>query len=336
MAKTITQINTTTDTFEIFVNRTNEAINAISTEVVTANNNANGAQVTGNSFLNGTFGANVVTVYNSIRGGNVQTSAALTIISNTVIGNSHNLFLGTGTANAVANTTNVRIQNTTGSAILTIPGLSVTLGSNSAIVNTLIYAIGNSTVNATVNSVSFRIANSTVNFVITKPTAAQVSAGTYYLNANGSWSLSGVGGSTTQVQFNDAGVANGSSNFTFNKTTSTLTVSGVLDDTGANTPHQTLSDGATINWNTASGRVATVTLGGNRTMAAPTNLKVGTYILHVIQDGTGSRTLAWNAVFKFPAGVDPVLTTTAGARDVLSFVSDGTNLYGTLSIPNAS
>jgi hypothetical protein len=52
--------------------------------------------------------------------------------------------------------------------------------------------------------------------------------------------------------------------------------------------HQTLTDGSTINWNTDSGSVATVTLGGNRTMAAPTNLKRGTYILEVIQDGTGS------------------------------------------------
>jgi len=64
-------------------------------------------------------------------------------------------------------------------------------------------------------------------------------------------------------------------------------------------------------------------------MAAPTNLKVGTYILHVIQGGSGSYTLTWNSVFKWPAGVAPTLTTTVGARDVMSFFSDGTNLYGT-------
>jgi hypothetical protein len=108
----------------------------------------------------------------------------------------------------------------------------------------------------------------------------------------------------------------------------TLDVVGTVSVARANVLSQTLTDGATINWNTASGQVATVTLGGNRAIAAPTNLKVGTYILHVIQDGTGSRTLTWNSVFKWTAGVAPPLTTTANARDVFSFVSDGTNLYG--------
>lgn len=91
---------------------------------------------------------------------------------------------------------------------------------------------------------------------------------------------------------------------------------------------QTLTDGVTINWDVSAGIVASVTLGGNRTMAAPTNLKVGTYVLHVIQDATGSRTLNWNAVFKWQSATAPTLSTGAGKRDVFSFISDGTNLYG--------
>lgn len=96
----------------------------------------------------------------------------------------------------------------------------------------------------------------------------------------------------------------------------------------ANIANQILTDGPTINWDTSSGSVATVTLGGNRAFAAPTNLKIGSYILHVVQDGTGGRTLTWNSVFKWPAGVAPVLTTTGNRRDLFSFVCDGTNLYG--------
>ena len=96
----------------------------------------------------------------------------------------------------------------------------------------------------------------------------------------------------------------------------------------ANVAFVSLTDGATINWDVTQGSVATILLGGNRVMAAPTNLKVGTYILHIIQDGTGGRTLTWNSVFKWPAGVAPVLTTTANRRDLFSFVCDGTNLYG--------
>ena len=91
---------------------------------------------------------------------------------------------------------------------------------------------------------------------------------------------------------------------------------------------QTLADGATINWDMNLGSIANVTLGGNRTMAAPTNLKKGVYVLHVLQDGTGSRTITWNAVFKWPFAVAPVLSTGINKRDILSFVCDGTNLYG--------
>lgn len=108
----------------------------------------------------------------------------------------------------------------------------------------------------------------------------------------------------------------------------TLDVVGTVSIAKASVLSQTLTDAATISWDTSLGQVATVTLGGARTMAAPTNLKVGTYILHVIQDGSGGRTLTWNSVFKWPAGVAPTLTSTAGRRDLFSFVSDGTNLYG--------
>ena len=108
-----------------------------------------------------------------------------------------------------------------------------------------------------------------------------------------------------------------------------LTVSGTYNDAGANAASQTLTDGATVTLDTSQGRIATLTLGGNRTLAAPTNLRVGVYILYLIQDATGSRTVTWNSVFKWPGGVAPTLTTTASAKDLISFISDGTNLYGT-------
>jgi hypothetical protein len=90
-----------------------------------------------------------------------------------------------------------------------------------------------------------------------------------------------------------------------------------------------LTDGATISWDVESNQVATVTLAGNRTMAAPTNLKAGgTYILQVVQDGTGNRTLSWNAVFKWDNDITPDLVYTASKRTIFIFKSDGTNLYG--------
>lgn len=107
------------------------------------------------------------------------------------------------------------------------------------------------------------------------------------------------------------------------------TFTGTIDDSQAAIRNQILTDGATISWNTTLGTVATVTLGGNRTLSNPTNLRVGTYMLIVKQDATGSRTLTWGTAYKFPAGAKPTLTTTANAIDVISFFCDGTNMFGT-------
>jgi hypothetical protein len=86
---------------------------------------------------------------------------------------------------------------------------------------------------------------------------------------------------------------------------------------GAAVP-QVLADGATVNWDMASGFNARVTLGGNRTLAAPTNFAEGvTYALGIIQDGTGTRTLTWNAAFDFGSAGAPTLSTAAGKRDLV-------------------
>ena len=92
-------------------------------------------------------------------------------------------------------------------------------------------------------------------------------------------------------------------------------------------PTITITDGATLNWDTSLGQVAQVTLGGNRTFAAPTNLvNGGFYSLLIIQDGTGSRTISWNAVFDFTGGTAPTLSTAAGSKDLITWRSDGTNM----------
>jgi hypothetical protein len=89
---------------------------------------------------------------------------------------------------------------------------------------------------------------------------------------------------------------------------------------------QTLTDGATISWDVSTQSVAKVTLGGNRTLSAPSNaLGAGQFIsLLVIQDGTGSRTLTWNAVYEFASDTAPTLTTTGGKGDLFVFRYNGT------------
>ena len=90
----------------------------------------------------------------------------------------------------------------------------------------------------------------------------------------------------------------------------------------------TLTFNATQAWNVQTDQVTTVTLTANVTFSAPTNMKDGGfYAITVIQDGTGSRTGSWNTVFKWAGGTAPTLTTTASAKDIFVFRSDGTNMY---------
>lgn len=81
-----------------------------------------------------------------------------------------------------------------------------------------------------------------------------------------------------------------------------------------------LTDGATITPDFSLGNNYSVTLGGNRTLANPTNITAGqSGVIVITQDGTGSRTLAYGSYFKFPGGTAPTLTTTASAVDVLAY-----------------
>lgn len=88
---------------------------------------------------------------------------------------------------------------------------------------------------------------------------------------------------------------------------------------------QTLTDQANIDWDLSLGGAAKVTLGGDRTLNAPTNMVDGArYRLKVIQDGTGTRLLTWNAIYRFPGGVHPALTAAINCIDILVFDCDGT------------
>ena len=110
--------------------------------------------------------------------------------------------------------------------------------------------------------------------------------------------------------------------------TKALTASDIADDliTSAklNYSEATLTDGSNIDWNAATQDVCKVTLGGNRTLNAPTNPTTGQFIsLLAIQDGTGSRTLSFNAIYEFKDDTAPTLTTTAAKGDVFVFRYNG-------------
>jgi hypothetical protein len=81
-----------------------------------------------------------------------------------------------------------------------------------------------------------------------------------------------------------------------------------------------LTDGANIALDLSTGFDFSVTLAGNRTLSNPTNAKVGQRgRIRVVQDATGSRTLAFGTSYEFTNGVALTLTTTAAAEDVLYY-----------------
>jgi hypothetical protein len=82
-----------------------------------------------------------------------------------------------------------------------------------------------------------------------------------------------------------------------------------------------LTDGATITPDFALANNYSVTLGGNRTLANPTNLTAGqSGSIFISQDGTGSRTLAYGSQYDFAGGTAPTLSTAASAVDRIDYV----------------
>ena len=93
-----------------------------------------------------------------------------------------------------------------------------------------------------------------------------------------------------------------------------------------------LTDGATITPDFAVANNFSVTLGGSRTLANPSNLTAGASgCIWITQDGTGSRTLAYGSQWDFTGGTAPTLTTTAAAVDCLVYaVQSSTKITATL------
>lgn len=83
-----------------------------------------------------------------------------------------------------------------------------------------------------------------------------------------------------------------------------------------------LTDATTIATDASLGNYFRVTLGGNRTLANPTNAVDGQRLMwEIIQDATGSRTIAFGSKFAFGSTLSSAtLSTTANKRDVLGAI----------------
>lgn len=125
-------------------------------------------------------------------------------------------------------------------------------------------------------------------------------------------------------------------------------VGGKYDKTGGpisgnvRTQSQTYADvkdegleSGTITLDFGSSNNFKMTLTGTSTLGAPTNASGGqSGSIFVLQDGTGSRTLAYNAVFAFTGGTAPTLTTAASGQDALLYYVQDASTIVTTSVLN--
>lgn len=122
---TISVANTgNTNSFYYWLSRTNELAHALSNYVITTDSN----NTTGNAFVNGVFSSTTLAANTALRGGNVSTSAVLTITSNVNITgdkltvgeisvNSSVVSVGNSTSNVAVNSTSISITGVSTASI---------------------------------------------------------------------------------------------------------------------------------------------------------------------------------------------------------------------------
>ena len=151
---------------------------------------------------------------------------------------------------------------------------------------------------------------------------AQISASNTFTDTNTFTSAVGFATSVsiTQAQIVAASV----STATINKATFIKQVAG--------TP-VTLTDAASIAVDFATGTNFVVSLGGNRTLQNPSNAVAGqTGHIYVIQDGTGSRTLAFGDAYNFVGGTAPTMSTSVNSVDLLVYNARGVSAIDTVFV----
>jgi hypothetical protein len=165
--------------------------------------------------------------------------------------------------------------------------------------------------------------------------ASALSVNTAHVHARAAFDQANTVSTTGSAAFNKANNALANANVTLAGSlvvTGNLTPLNTVSHASANILCQILVDAPTIAWDCALGQIAEITLTANRIMGTPTNIKKGYYTLFIKQGGAGNFNITtWpTAVFKWPGGVAPGLSTAAGATDIITFVSnDGVKINGT-------
>jgi hypothetical protein len=111
--------------------------------------------------------------------------------------------------------------------------------------------------------------------------------------------------------------------------TSTNSATELVTKSYIDSGYQTATDGATVTFDLGNGgyRKHKVTLGGARTLAISNGIVGQVFIIDLIQDATGSRTVTWFSTIKWAGGTVPTLTTTANKIDSFGFIVTSAGNY---------
>ena len=203
MALSTANVNSVTDSFQNWIDKTNTLLDAYSTTIVTTAANTKGGSTTGNATVNGIFTANSLTVEGNttfgLRGGNSSISNVLYITSNVSIGNT--------TVNTVFTTTTIDTD-------LALSVLGATTLSNSLSVAGNTALTGNVTLSGTLQTIA-----GNVNF----------DTGTLFIDATSN--RIGINNTAPSVALEVAGAANISTSV--NSSLLTVGTSFIANTTGA-------------------------------------------------------------------------------------------------------
>lgn len=114
-----------------------------------------------------------------------------------------------------------------------------------------------------------------------------------------------------------------------NKTLTTPTITKpVMDATNPSAQTYSPSAAATATLDCSLGNEHRITMpAGNITIAVSNDTNAQKFIVSILQDATGSRTVTWFSTIRWAGGTTPTLTTTASKRDTFGFIRTGSGTY---------
>ena len=97
--------------------------------------------------------------------------------------------------------------------------------------------------------------------------------------------------------------------------------------------YDNLTGGTTFVPDWDNSNVQILTLSGNTNVSGGTSTMEGgsTYTMLVKQSNGGSHTITYDSTYKWEEGNPPTLSTADGSVDIITFICDGTNLYGLIA-----